>query len=153
MRPDRIIVGECRGSEALDMLQAMNTGHDGSLTTIHANDTRDALGRLEMMVTMAGFEMPLLIIRSYIASALRVVVHLSRLKGGPRKVLRISEIIGLKKKQHYAIKDIFGFRQTGLRDGVAVGEFYATGHVPTFLSRLHASGLDLPAELFAERIL
>jgi pilus assembly protein CpaF len=153
MRPDRIIVGEARGPEALDMLQAMNTGHDGSMTTIHANDTPDALGRLEMMVTMAGFEMPLAIIRSYIASALRLVVHLARLKGGPRKVLRISEIVGLKKRRYYVLRDIFGFRQTGLRDGLAIGEFYATGHVPSFVERLQASGMELPPELFRERVL
>ncbi len=94
MRPDRIIVGEVRGPEALDMLQAMNTGHEGSLTTIHANDTRDALNRLEMMVMMAGFEMPVPVIRQYIASALTLVVHLSRLKGGPRKMMRESEMVG-----------------------------------------------------------
>jgi pilus assembly protein CpaF len=153
MRPDRIIIGECRGAEALDMLQAMNTGHEGSLTTIHANDTRDALARLEMMVTMAGFEMPLPMIRGYITSAVRLVVHMSRLKGGARKMMRISEITGLKKRQYYVLRDIFAFRQTGMVDGVAVGEFYATGHVPTFLDRLHAAGVDLPTDLFAERIL
>jgi pilus assembly protein CpaF len=153
MRPDRIIVGECRGPEALDMLQAMNTGHEGSLTTIHANDSHDALARLEMMVTMAGFEMPLAVIRSYVASALRLVVHMSRLKGGARKMMGISEIVGLKRRRRYVLRDIFGFRQTGLVDGVAVGEFYATGHVPTFLGRLHAAGVDLAPELFAERVL
>jgi pilus assembly protein CpaF len=153
MRPDRIIVGEVRGPEALDMLQAMNTGHEGSLTTIHANDTRDALARLEMMVTMAGFEMPMVVIRNYIASALRVVVQLARLKGGARRVMRISEIIGLKKHRRYLVRDLFGFRQTGVQDGVAVGEFYATGHLPACLERLQAVGIDLPAELFAERAL
>jgi pilus assembly protein CpaF len=153
MRPDRIIIGEVRGPEALDMLQAMNTGHEGSLTTIHANDTRDALARLEMMVTMAGFEMPLAVIRNYIASALRLVVHLARLKGGPRKIVRISEIVGLKPNHHYRVRDLFGFRQTGVRNGRAVGEFYATGHVPTFLPRLQSAGIDLPEELFRERVL
>jgi pilus assembly protein CpaF len=152
MRPDRIIVGEVRGGEALDMLQAMNTGHEGSLTTIHANDTRDALARLETMVTMAGFEMPLGVVRNYISSALRVVVHLTRLRGGARKILRISEIIGLKRDNSYRVKDIFGFRQTGVHNGMAVGEFYATGHVPTFLNRLHVAGYDVPEELFAERV-
>jgi pilus assembly protein CpaF len=153
MRPDRIIVGEVRGPEALDMLQAMNTGHEGSLTTIHANDTRDALNRLEMMVTMAGFEMPLLVIRNYIASAMRVVVQLSRLKGGPRRVMRISEMVGLKKRQHYLVRDIFCFRQTGVTGGVAVGEFYATGHVPSFLPQLQAAGMHLDPALFAPRVL
>src|SRR5207248_2212120 len=109
MRPDRIIIGEVRGPEALDMLQAMNTGHEGSLTTIHANDTRDALARLEMMVTMAGFEMPLPVIRNYTATALRLVVHVSRLKGGARKVTRVSELVGLRKRRHYVVRDIFGF--------------------------------------------
>jgi pilus assembly protein CpaF len=153
MRPDRIIIGEVRGPEALDMLQAMNTGHEGSLTTIHANDTRDALARLEMMVTMAGFEMPLPVIRNYTATAVRLVVHVSRLKGGSRRLTRISEIVGLRKRQHYVVRDVFGFRQTAVRGGRAVGEFYATGYVPRFLPRLHASGIDLPPELFAERVL
>jgi pilus assembly protein CpaF len=150
MRPDRIIVGEVRGPEALDMLQAMNTGHEGSLTTIHANDTRDALARLEMMVMMAGFELPVKVIRHYIAGALTLVVHLSRLKGGPRKVIRVSEILGLKRG-NYVVRDLFGFRQTGVRDGVAFGEFYATGKQPSFLTRLRASGIELPPDLFAER--
>jgi pilus assembly protein CpaF len=150
MRPDRIIIGEVRGAEALDMLQAMNTGHEGSLTTIHANDTRDALCRLEMMVTMAGFDLPLGVIRQYIASAITLVIHLSRLKGGPRKVMRVSEIVGLKRRS-YVVRDLFGYRQTGVRNGVAVGEFYATGKVPSFLPRLKAAGLELPPELFTER--
>jgi pilus assembly protein CpaF len=152
MRPDRIIIGEVRGAEALDMLQAMNTGHEGSMTTIHANDTRDALSRLEMMVMMAGFEMPVPVIRQYIASSITLVVHLSRLKGGRRKAMRVSEIIAFRKGR-YIVRDIFGFRQTGVRDGAAVGEFYATGHVPRFLARLHAAGVDLREELFEKRIL
>ena len=153
MRPDRIIIGEVRGAEALDMLQAMNTGHEGSLTTIHANDTRDALSRLEMMVMMAGFEMPLEVIRSYIASALRLVVHVTRLKGGARKVVRVSEITGLKQRRHYRVRDLFVFEQTGVRDGLAVGEFAATGKVPTCLARLHSAGIELPPESFAARVL
>jgi pilus assembly protein CpaF len=153
MRPDRIIIGEVRGPEALDMLQAMNTGHEGSLTTVHANDTRDMLYRLEMMVTMAGFEMPLPVIRSYIGSALKLVVQVARLKGGARKIVRISEIVGLRKRRSYIVKDIFAFRQTGVIDGHAIGEFYATGHVPTFLQRLHANGVELSPDLFRERIL
>jgi pilus assembly protein CpaF len=152
MRPDRIIIGEVRGAEALDMLQAMNTGHEGSLTTIHANDTRDALARLELMVMMAGLELPVSVIRQYISSAMTLVVHLSRLKGGPRKIMRVSEIVGLKRRQ-YIVRDIFGFRQQGVRDGVAFGEFYATGYVPRLLPRLKASGIDLPQDLFAERAL
>jgi pilus assembly protein CpaF len=152
MRPDRIIVGEVRGAEALDMLQAMNTGHEGSMTTIHANDTRDSLTRLEMMVMMAGFEMPVPVIRQYIASAITLVVQLARLKGGRRRMMRISEITGLDSS-YYTVQDIFGFRQTGVRDGQAVGDFYATGHVPNFMERLRASGIDLPTELFAKRTL
>jgi pilus assembly protein CpaF len=151
MRPDRIIIGEVRGGEALDMLQAMNTGHEGSLTTIHANDTRDALSRLEMMVTMAGLEIPLPVVRSYIASAVRLLVHVSRLKGGQRKVVRISELVGLKKGRLFIVRDLFEFRQTGIANGQAVGCFHATGHLPTFLDRLHVAGIDLPKELFAER--
>jgi pilus assembly protein CpaF len=152
MRPDRIIIGEVRGAEALDMLQAMNTGHEGSLTTIHANDTRDALTRLETMVTMAGFEMPISVIRQYIASAITLVVHLARLKGGPRRVMRVSEIVGLKGKR-YVVKDIFRFDQLGVRDGVAVGEFRATGYVPRCLARLRMAGIELPQEMFRERVL
>jgi pilus assembly protein CpaF len=153
MRPDRIIIGEVRGAEALDMLQAMNTGHEGSLTTIHANDTRDALSRLEMMVTMAGFEVPLPVIRKYVSSALSLLVHVTRLKGGARKVSRVSEIVGLKKGRHYVVKDLFEFRQTGVVGDVAVGRFHATGNVPHFLERLHSYGIDLPEGLFRERVL
>jgi pilus assembly protein CpaF len=152
MRPDRIIIGEVRGPEALDMIQAMNTGHEGSLTTIHANDTRDALSRLEMMVKLAGFELPIEIIRQYVGSALGVVVQLARLKGGPRKIVRVSEIVGIRRRS-YVLKDIFGFRQLGIQDRRAVGEFYATGYQPTFLARLKAMGVELPAKFFEERIL
>ncbi|MFL5328175.1 MAG: CpaF family protein [Gemmataceae bacterium] len=152
MRPDRIIIGECRGAEALDMLQAMNTGHEGSLTTIHANDTRDALARLETMTMMAGFDLPVPVVRNYVASAIRLVVQLARLKGGARKVVRISEIVGIRKGRYYAVRDIFGFRQTGIREGQAVGEFYATGKPPKILERLHAAGAHLPASLFTERV-
>jgi pilus assembly protein CpaF len=152
MRPDRIIIGEVRGAEALDMLQAMTTGHEGSLTTIHANDTRDALARLEMMVMMAGFEMPVPVIRQYITSAVELVVQLARLKGGPRKIMKITEIRG-RKGDRYVVRDLFGFRQTGVQDGLAVGEFYATGHVPSFLERLRTSGFELADSLFTERVL
>jgi pilus assembly protein CpaF len=150
MRPDRIIVGECRGAEALDMLQAMNTGHEGSLTTIHANSARDALGRLEMMVLMANYEIPVPVIRSYVASAITLVVQLARLRGGPRRVLRVSEI-RLGKEGTYRVQDVFGFRQTGVQQGVAVGEFYATGRVPRILPQLEAAGVPLPPEVFAQR--
>jgi pilus assembly protein CpaF len=151
MRPDRILVGEVRGAEALDMLQAMNTGHEGSLTTIHANDTRDALTRLEMMVAMAGFELPVPVVRQYIASGIKIVVQLARLKGGARRVSRISEIVGVENGA-YRLEDIFGFEQTGLDgDGNAAGEFYATGYKPQCLTRLKAAGIELPAGLFEAR--
>ncbi len=148
MRPDRIIIGEVRGPEALDMLQAMNTGHEGSLTTIHANGTRDALSRLETMVLLARAGIPLPIVRQYIASTITLIVQLARLKGGPRRVTRITEIVGLKRNR-YVLRDIMGYRQSGVCDGTAIGSFYTTGYVPRFLPRLQAAGLELPAELFA----
>ena len=151
MRPDRIILGEVRGGEALDMLQAMNTGHEGSLTTIHANDTRDALSRLEVMVSMAGFDLPVAVTRRYIASAITLVIHLARLKGGVRRVMKISEITALESGD-YAIQDLFGFRQTGIDDrGIARGHFYATGNKPKFAHRLAEVGIDLNPKLFDER--
>ncbi len=152
MRPDRVIIGEVRGAEALDMLQAMNTGHEGSLTTIHANDTRDALTRLEMMVMMAGFEMPIPVIRQYITSAITLVIHLSRLKGGLRRVTKVSELVAYRKKR-YIVKDIFGYRQLGVREGQAFGEFFATGYAPNLLKKLEASGIHLPEALFEKRVL
>lgn len=152
MRPDRIIVGEVRGPEALDMLQAMNTGHEGSLTTIHANDSRDALARLEMMVAMTGYELPLQVVREYICSGIRLVVHLSRLKGGARRVMRVSEIVGVKEGA-YVLEDIFGYEQTGVKDGVAVGDYYVTGYKPACLKRFRAAGIEVPDSLFERRIL
>ncbi len=149
MRPDRIIVGEVRGAEALDMLQAMNTGHEGSLTTIHANDTRDALSRLEMMVAMSGFELPVPVVRQYIAAGIKLVVHLSRLKGGVRRVMRISEIVEVRGGE-YHLEDIFGFKQQGLDEaGRARGAFYRTGYVPQCVERMAEHGVELPQELFA----
>jgi pilus assembly protein CpaF len=150
MRPDRIILGEVRGGEALDMLQAMNTGHEGSLTTIHANDTRDALTRLEMMVMLAGFELPVPVIRYYIATAITLVVQLARLKGGKRKIVRVSEVLGTDPAP-YLSQDIFGYRQHGVRNGAAFGEFYATGVRPRVLEKLRAMGTELPEDLFRER--
>src|SRR5438067_12583865 len=110
MRPDRIVIGECRGGEALDMLQAMNTGHEGSLTTVHANDTRDALARLEMMVGMAGFDLPIWVIRRQIASAIHIIVQVSRLMGGARKVVKISEVTGMEG-DNLVMPDLFVFKQ------------------------------------------
>lgn len=153
MRPDRIILGEVRGAEALDMLQAMNTGHEGSLTTIHANDTRDALSRLEVMVSMAGFELPVGVIRRYIGSAITLIVHLARLKGGIRRVMRVSEITGFNDGD-YQLQELFGFRQEGVDNaGRAKGSFYATGNVPRFLKRLEEQGITVRESLFEKRIL
>lgn len=153
MRPDRIIVGECRGAEALDMLQAMNTGHEGSLTTIHANETRDALSRLEMMVGMAGAEIPIWIIRRQIASSIHLIVQVARLLGGPRKVIRVSEITGMEGDV-ISTHDIFAFKQTGVDEhGVAQGYYYATGMRPHCLDRLISAGIPVRYELFKERYL
>lgn len=149
MRPDRIIVGEVRGAEALDMLQAMNTGHEGSLTTIHANDTRDALARLELMVAMAGFELPVNVVREYVAFGIQLLVHVSRLKGGVRRVTRVSELSGVEDGR-LKVRDLFVFKQTGLdADGRATGTFVATGEDPLCRERIEAIGEALPAEMLA----
>jgi pilus assembly protein CpaF len=148
MRPDRIIVGECRGGEALDMLQAMNTGHDGSLTTLHANSPRDALSRLETMVLMSGMELPLKVIRQQIASAVDLIVHQSRLREGPRKITAISEVAGMEGDT-IVMSDIFKFVQTGVSsEGAVIGDFKPTGIRPMFSPRLEAVGFKLGAELF-----
>jgi pilus assembly protein CpaF len=153
MRPDRIIVGECRGPEALDMLQAMNTGHEGSMTTIHANDTRDALSRLEMMIGMAGFDLPIWIIRRQIASAVNLVVQVARLPGGSRKIVKISEITGMEG-DIMSMQDIYGFKQTGVDDNrSAQGYFFSTGIRPHCLDRLEISGAGLPIAMFERRVL
>jgi pilus assembly protein CpaF len=153
MRPDRIIIGECRGSEALDMLQAMNTGHEGSLTTIHSNTTRDAVSRLEMMVGMAGFDLPIWIIRKQIASAIHIVLQVSRLMGGVRKVTKISEITGMEGDV-LSMHDLFEFKQTGIDENrVAKGYYAATGVRPHNLDRIEAYGIHLPPEMFEKRIL
>ncbi len=153
MRPDRIIVGECRGGETLDMLQAMNTGHDGSMTTIHANDTRDAIGRMEMMVGMAGFDLPIWIIRRQIASAVQIIVQAARLSGGVRKIIKISEIVGMEEDV-VSMQDIFVFKQTGVdEDRVAQGYFYCTGIRPKCMEALECAGVKLPNELFERRMM
>ena len=153
MRPDRIIIGECRGAEALDMLQAMNTGHDGSLTTVHANDTREALGRLEIMVGMSGFDLPLWVIRRQISSAIHLVIQVSRLLGGARKIMKISEVTGVEG-DNFVMQDLFIFKQTGIDDQRrAQGAFHATGVRPNCLERLTALGAALPMDLFERRIL
>lgn len=153
MRPDRIIVGEVRGPEVWDMLQAMNTGHEGSLTTIHANSSNDALARLEMMCAMTGFDLPVGVVRQYIASGISLVVHAARLKGGPRHIMRVMEVIRVEDHQ-YVVQDIFGFKQTGVDDdGRAVGHFYATGNRPACLEQIEANGIQVDESIFAQRIL
>lgn len=151
MRPDRILLGEARGAEAFDLLQAMNTGHEGSLATIHANDVREALMRLEMMVLMTGIDLPLKSIRSYITAAVRVVVHMARLHGGSRRVLRVSELRGIDEQGEYRLIPIFEFQQESVRDGRAIGRFHATGEVPEALEKLTASGIPLAPGQFAQR--
>ncbi|MFN2582169.1 MAG: CpaF family protein [Candidatus Dormibacteria bacterium] len=151
MRPDRIVVGECRGGEALDMLQAMNTGHDGSLTTLHANNPRDCVSRLETMVLMAGAELPSRAIREQIASAVDVIVHQSRLRDGTRKVVSITEILGADDEGVH-LQELFAFRQTGVdEDGHVLGAFMPTGAIPTFMEHLATSGEGVPDSLFRQR--
>ena len=151
MRPDRIVVGECRGGEALDMLQAMNTGHDGSLTTIHANSPRDALARLETLVLMAGFDLPLRAIREQIASAIHLVVQISRERDGSRKVTNISEITKMEG-DIITMQDIFTFRQTGWSaDNKIEGCFEPTGNLPTFMEEIERAKLDLDVSIFSKK--
>ena len=150
MRPDRIIVGEVRGPEAFDMLAAMNTGHEGSMTTIHANDTRDALTRLEMMVAAGDVDIPLGIARRQIGSAINLIIQVARLQGGARKIVRISELCGYCKKQFH-VTDLFEFRQTGVQEGHAIGAYHACGTIPQFLEKLSVAGISLPQDLFDSR--
>ncbi len=153
MRPERIIIGECRGGETLDMLQAMNTGHDGSLTTIHANTPRDGIARLETLVMMAGFDLPVKAIRQQIAGAVDIVVQASRLQGGPRRVTHITEIVGMEQDT-VVMQDIYRFNQEGIDEtGRAFGHFECTGVRPTFMSRLESAGIRLPASAFRQRIM
>jgi len=148
MRPDRIIVGECRGGEALDMLQAMNTGHDGSLTTLHANTPRDALSRLETMVLMSGMDLPLKVVRQQISSAVDLIVQQTRLKDGSRKVTAITEVVGMEGET-VVMTDIFKFEQTGVGEkGKIIGELKPSGIRPIFTPRLEAAGFKLGAEVF-----
>ncbi len=148
MRPDRIIVGEVRGPEAFDMLQAMNTGHEGSLTTVHANSPRDALGRIESMVLMAGFDLPVAAIREQAASALHVIVQLARLSDGSRRVTHVTEVAGMEGHL-VTLQDIFAFRQEGIApDGKVIGELRATGIRPRFAERIKSFGVDLDEDLF-----
>jgi pilus assembly protein CpaF len=147
MRPDRIVVGECRGGEALDMLQAMNTGHDGSLTTAHSNSPRDTLSRLETMVMMSGMDLPVRAIREQISSAVQVICHQARMRDGTRKVTHVTEVQGMEGDV-IVLSDIFIFEQTGFEAGVVVGRLRPTGIRPRFMSDIEAAGIHLPPSIF-----
>jgi pilus assembly protein CpaF len=150
MRPDRIVVGEVRAGEAFDLLQAMNTGHDGSMTTIHANGPRDALARLETMVVMANPSLPLLHIRQQMASAIHLIVYQERMSDGTRKILSVTEVVGVQGDV-VMLQDLFEFRQTGIEEGRVTGYHTATGAIPRCLNRIRESGIDLPMSLFTPR--
>jgi pilus assembly protein CpaF len=153
MRPDRIIIGECRGGETLDMLQAMNTGHEGSMTTIHANSTRDAMARLEVMIMMSGYEIPVKAMRQMISSAVNIVIQANRLTGGRRKVTRVSEITGMEGDQ-LCMQDLFAFEQSGVdENGMAVGRFVCNGMRPRCADRIEHRGIRLPSDLFMRRVI
>jgi pilus assembly protein CpaF len=153
MRPDRIIIGECRGAETLDMIQAMNTGHEGSMTTVHANTPRDALSRLETMISMAGLELPIRALRSQFASAVDLIIQASRLPGGPRKITSVSEVTGMEGDT-IIMQEIFAFRQLGVdANGRAFGEFISTGIRPSFMDRLEQAGCDVSPDVFCQRVL
>ncbi|HOW16555.1 MAG TPA: CpaF family protein, partial [bacterium] len=149
MRPDRIIVGECRSGEALDMLQAMNTGHDGSLTTIHSNNPTDCLRRLETLVMMAGMDLPAKAIREQIASAINIVVQQTRLSDGSRKITHITEVAGIRGDE-VVLNDVFLFKQSGVDEkGKVIGKFVATGYIPKFIETLESRGISIPKGLFS----
>ncbi len=150
MRPDRIIIGECRGAETLDMLQAMNTGHDGSMTTIHANSTHDVLTRLDSMVLMSGVELPIKAIREMISSAINIIVHTARLSDGSRKIMQITEVTGMLDEIHIGMQDIFVFKQTGVdSNGKVIGYFTPTGYVPARLIQdFKVKGFSIDEKIF-----
>jgi pilus assembly protein CpaF len=147
MRPDRIIVGEARGGEALDMLQAMNTGHDGSMTTIHSNSPRDTLRRIETMVLMAGLELPLRAIREQVSSAIELIIHMERLRDGTRKVVHVAEVQGMEGDT-IIMQDLFLFDQTGIQNGRVVGSLKSTGLRPRFAEKFAINNIELPADIF-----
>jgi pilus assembly protein CpaF len=153
MRPDRVVIGECRGPEALDMLQAMNTGHEGSMTTIHANNARDGLARLEVMVMMAGFDIPIRALRQQISSAVQLIVQARRVTGGRRKVCSVSEITGMEG-DNIQMHDLFVWEAGGVDgEGHAIGRFIATGIRPKCADKIDARGIRLPADLFQRRVI
>lgn len=149
MRPDRIIVGECRGGEAMDMLQAMNTGHEGSMTTVHANSPRDALARLETLCLMSGVELPLAAVRKQIASAVDLIVHVKRFRSGARRVVSLAEVTGMEG-EIVTLQDLFSWESTRSRANPDVGKFHCTGLVPSFLERLTEQGIEFPAGFFSD---
>ncbi|MFN2113906.1 MAG: CpaF family protein [Anaerolineales bacterium] len=150
MRPDRIIVGEIRGEESLDMLQAMNTGHDGSLTTAHSNSPRDTLARVETMALMAGMDLPVRAIREQIASAIDLIIHQSRMQDGTRKVVNVTEVVGMEGDV-ITMQDIFRFEQTAIEDGKVLGELVPTGLRPKYMDKIEAHGIHLPPSIFSKR--
>jgi pilus assembly protein CpaF len=147
MRPDRIIVGEARGGEALDMLQAMNTGHDGSMTTIHSNSPRDTLRRIETMVLMAGLELPLKAIREQVASAIELIIHMNRMRDGTRKVVQVAEVHGLEGDS-IVMQDLFVYEQSDFQHGRVIGQLRSTGLRPKFGEKFAINNIDLPANIF-----
>jgi pilus assembly protein CpaF len=153
MRPERIIIGECRGPETLDMLQAMNTGHEGSMTTLHANTPRDSVARIETMITMSGFDLPLKAMRQQIASAVDLLIQANRLQGGVRRITAITEVCGMEQDT-IVLQDIYKFNQLGIdANGRAHGNFEATGIRPTFMDKLEQAGVRLPASAFRQRVM
>lgn len=153
MRPERVIIGECRGPETLDMLQAMNTGHEGSMTTLHANTPRDAIARMETMIMMAGFELPIKAMRQQIASAVDLIIQASRLQGGKRRVTHITEVVGMEQDT-VVMQDIYHYVKEGIDETGAVrGKFVATGIRPNFMHRLESVGIRLPGSAFRERVM
>jgi pilus assembly protein CpaF len=150
MRPDRIIVGEIRGEESLDMLQAMNTGHDGSLTTAHSNSPRDTLSRVETMALMAGMDLPVRAIREQIASAIDLIIHQSRMQDGTRKVTNVTEVVGMEGDV-ITMQDIFRFEQTAIEDGKVLGELVPTGLRPKYMDKIEGHGIHLPPSIFSKR--
>jgi pilus assembly protein CpaF len=147
MRPDRIIVGEIRDEAALDMLQAMNTGHDGSMTTAHSNSPRDTLARMETMVMMAGMELPVRAIREQVSSAIDLIIHEERMRDGTRKVVNITEVSGMEGDV-ITMTDIFVFEQSGFEEGKIIGRLRPTGLRPKFMEKIEASGIHLPPSIF-----
>jgi len=151
MRPERIVVGECRSGEALDMLQAMNTGHDGSLTTIHANNPRDTIARLETLTLMAGVDLPLMVVRRQIVSALNLIVQVARLRDGSRKVTNITEVQGMEGET-IVMQDVFHFVEEGERDGKVIGEMEPCGIRPKFEPRLKSHGFEFEPSMFTKEM-